>query len=100
MSIIELIGWLGGWLLAICGAPQAYLSWKNKNSEGVSSGFLGLWLGGELCMIAYVLPKEDAPILFNLFSNVLFISIIVYFKLWPGGIKWANMMSRLKQLLK
>jgi uncharacterized protein with PQ loop repeat len=84
MSIIEVFGWAGGWLLALCGLPLALESYKNKHSEGISLVFLLVWLLGEIFMIIYVLPQGDGPILLNLFFNVLFISIVLYYKLRPG----------------
>jgi uncharacterized protein with PQ loop repeat len=83
ISLLEIIGWVGAVAFAICGAPQAWSSFKNKNSEGISSLFLYLWLIGEVATIIYVLPKGHLPLLFNYLANLLFISVILYYKLKP-----------------
>jgi len=79
--MIETIGWLSSLLFCICGAPQAYKSWKQKSSNGISTSFLLMWLGGEILGIVYILPKNDFPILVNYIINLFFISIILYYKI-------------------
>ncbi|MCB0219929.1 MAG: hypothetical protein KDH09_09570 [Chrysiogenetes bacterium] len=83
--MIESIGWLGNTLLAVCGAPQAFQSLRQGHSRGVSAGFLWLWLSGELCAGVYAALhlNFDAPILFNIGCNVLFISVIMRYLYWP-----------------
>jgi len=73
---LETFGWLGGIMLAICGAPQAYKSYKEKHSDGISLGFLILWTLGEIFTFIYVVPKMDIPLLFNYTANLIFLSII------------------------
>ena len=78
---LELIGWIGSIAFAICGAPQAYRSYKDKHSDGVSWGLLNLWMVGELCTLAYVIPKGHWPLIFNYLGNIVFVSIILYYKI-------------------
>ena len=81
---MEIIGWTGSILLAFCGLPQAWQSYKQKHSHGVSWGLLILWGLGEVFTIIYILPKWYWPLLFNYISNLIFIGVIVYYKLKPG----------------
>lgn len=83
--MIELIGWLASVCFAICGAPQAYQSWKQGHSQGVDTLFLMLWLAGEVLMMIYVPlgPGWDWPIMFNLMLNFCFICVIIKYKFWP-----------------
>lgn len=77
---MDLIGYIGGILLAFCAAPEAYLAWKRGHSS-LSWGFLSLWGVGEVFTLAAVLT--DAPLgylLLNYGLNILFISIICYYK--------------------
>lgn len=76
----ELIGYLGSIALACCGAPQAYKSYKDKNSDGISKGFLGLWTSGEVLTLIYIIPKADIPLLINYSLNLIFLSVIIYYK--------------------
>lgn len=81
---MELIGWVGSLCFAICGAPQAWLAYKQGHSRGISWGFLLLWISGEVMTLTYVIPKIDYPLIFNYVSNLIFLSVILYFKLFPG----------------
>lgn len=80
---MELIGWIGSILLAFCGLPQAYHCIKTGNANGLNWGFIAMWLGGELFTIAYVIPKMDWPLIFNYSANIVFIGIMVRYKLFP-----------------
>lgn len=84
MSLIEIIGWLGSICLAICGIPQAWQSYKDKHSEGISWGFVLLWAFGELFALAYVYDKLDLPLLVNYATNILILGVILYYKIKPG----------------
>lgn len=83
MDLILLMGWLGSLCLSICGLPQAWMSFKEKSSEGISWGFLLLWGFGELFGIAYVVDKADAPLIMNYATNILIIGVILYYKINP-----------------
>ena len=80
---MEYIGWIGSILLAFCGLPQAIESYKTKNSNGLTWGFISMWLIGEICTFIYIIPKMDLPLLFNYSANILFLIIIIYYKITP-----------------
>jgi len=80
---MEYIGWIGSILLAFCGLPQAIESFKTKNSDGLTWGFLIMWGVGELFTIIYIIPKWHWPLIFNYTANIIFISIILYYKIKP-----------------
>ena len=81
--MLENIGWIGSILLAFCGLPQAIESIKTKSSEGLTWGFIGMWFIGEICTFVYILPTLNLPLLFNYTANIIFLAIIIYFKLMP-----------------
>lgn len=82
--IIELIGWVGAILFALCGLPQAWMAWKNKNSDGLAWGFLLMWFGGEVLTFTYVMTKSDVlPLLVNYTLNFVFLLIILWYKVFP-----------------
>jgi uncharacterized protein with PQ loop repeat len=83
MSIFEIFGWLGSICLAICGIPQAWQSFKDKHSHGISWGFVLLWAFGEIFALAYVYDKLDLPLLLNYTTNILILGVILYFKINP-----------------
>lgn len=80
---METIGWIGSILLAFCGLPQAIESYKTKSSAGLTWGFIGMWLIGELLTVIYIIPQMVLPLLFNYTANIIFVSIIVYYKIKP-----------------
>ena len=81
---MENIGWIGSVLLAFCGLPQAIESFKTKSSAGLTWGFIGMWFIGEICTFLYIIPKMDLPLLFNYSANIIFLIIIIYFKINPA----------------
>lgn len=83
MSIFEIMGWLGSICLAICGLPQAWQSFKDKHSHGISWGFVLLWAFGEIFALAYVYDKLDLPLLLNYSTNILILAVILYYKIKP-----------------
>lgn len=80
---MNIFGYIGSICLAICAIPQAYLSYKQGHSKGISLGFLSLWTFGEIFTLIYILPKADVPLLINYLSNLIFLSIIWKYKLLP-----------------
>lgn len=80
--MLEIVGWIGSFLFAICGLPQAMQSVKDGHSRGMNWGFITAWLGGEILTIAYVLPKMDLPLLANYISNLIFLLVILRYKIW------------------
>jgi uncharacterized protein with PQ loop repeat len=82
-NIMELIGYIGSIMLAVCGLPQALESFKTKSSEGLTWGFIGLWFFGEIFTFIYILPKMDLPLLINYSANIIFLAVIIYYKIKP-----------------
>lgn len=81
---MEFIGWLGGVLLAICGAPLAWDAWKKgRVDDGVNWLFLNLWFWGEVAVLIYVIPQLLWPLIANYSFNIVLIAIIMYYKKWP-----------------
>ena len=76
------IGWISSILLALCGLPQAYLSFKQGHSDGVSNMFLAMWGIGEILGLFYVTSLLSYPLIFNYILNIMLISVIVKFKIW------------------
>jgi uncharacterized protein with PQ loop repeat len=83
MSLAEILGWLGSICLAVCAIPQAWMSFKDKHSEGISWAFLLLWAFGEVFALAYVYDKLDLPLLLNYATNILVLGVILYYKVNP-----------------
>lgn len=81
---MNLIGWIGAIALALCAVPQAWQSFKEKNSDGINDWFLGLWILGEVASFIYVVPTGDMPLIANYGANLVLLGIIGYYK-WRRG---------------
>lgn len=83
--MLNLIGWIGAICLAVSGIPQAYLSWKQGHSKGISSGLLWLWMIGITFTLVYVLFNLGfvAVLVLNYTLNIIFVGIIIKYKYWP-----------------
>lgn len=80
--MIDLIGWVGAFLFSACGLPQAVKCAKDGHSRGLSWGFLGMWAGGEILTIVYVLATtKDIILLSNYFVNIAFLAVMLRYKL-------------------
>jgi len=80
---MEIIGWIGSILFAICGLPQAIECHKAGHSRGLSWIFLLCWFFGEIFTIIYIFPKMDMPLLFNYVLNMVFLLVMLYYKIKP-----------------
>lgn len=81
--MIELAGIIGSVLLALCGLPQAYKSYIDKHSDGLSWGFILMWGIGEIFVLFYiVLTSLDWILILNYAANLVILLVIFYFKLF------------------
>lgn len=80
---MDTIGWLGSVLLALCGLPQAILAIKEGHSKGISWWFLGMWGVGEVLVLVYILPLNQVPLILNYAVNIVFVAIILKYKIKP-----------------
>lgn len=77
---MNIIGFIGSTLLALCGLPEFILAVKNKDSQ-LSWTFLSIWQLGEIFTLIAII--NDAPLgylLLNYSANIFFISGICYYK--------------------
>jgi len=79
----ELIGLTGGALLALCGLPQAFKSYQDGHSDGISYLFIFSWFLGEVLCLYYILPFNSLPLYFNYGSNLLIAGVILWYRLRP-----------------
>ena len=80
---MEIIGWIGSAMFAMCGLPQAVQSSREGHSDGLSWLFLLMWFFGEIFTMIYVWPKMDYPLLANYLTNMVFLVIILFYKISP-----------------
>jgi hypothetical protein len=49
----------------------------------IGSIMLAIWFWGEVFTFIYVFPKLDFPLLTNYSANIIFLAIILYYKINP-----------------
>jgi uncharacterized protein with PQ loop repeat len=80
--MIEVIGYLGALLLAVCALPQMFMSIRQGHARGISHLFLLSWYIGELLMLAFCVETigMSGPLFWNYLANIVMLSIIVRYK--------------------
>lgn len=84
--MVEILGFLGSFFLGIHSIPQAWKSFKDGHSDGLSHGLVWLWVLGEIFMILYVLSKyglTDPWLLGIYILNLISGSVLFKFKYFP-----------------
>jgi uncharacterized protein with PQ loop repeat len=81
--MIELAGWIGAALLTVCSVPQAYKSWKEGHSSGVSPYMLWLWLIGMIFTLVYFCQIQAIPAIVNYCFNIIVAGIIIRYYHFP-----------------
>lgn len=76
--------WIGATMLAICGLPAAIHAHRIGKADDISWLFLILWLLGELLLLIDRMPKQDWALIINYFANIVFIDIILRYKVCPS----------------
>ena len=81
---VELTGYIGAILLAVCAFPQMVVSIIDGHSRGLSQYFLLTWYLGELLMLAFCVQTIGmvGPLFWNYLINVLMLTVIVRYKYW------------------
>lgn len=80
---MEFLAWVGSILLAICGVPMAWRAIREGHAHGVAGGFLWLWYIGELMLTVYTAYLNEWALVFNYSINVIAVTVILRYKLWP-----------------
>jgi len=80
--ILENLAWIGSLLLAFCSVPQAIKSIYDGHSDGLSWGFILMWFLGEIFTVGYVIAENATPLILNYTANILFLLVIIKYKIW------------------
>ena len=82
--MMTILGWAGSILLALCAIPQAYKSYKERQTSDISASFLWMWFIGEWFAMFYIFfEKYSLPLLLNYASNIVLIAVIMWFYYFP-----------------
>ena len=80
---VQAFGWTYSLAFALSALPQSIKSHKEGHSKGIADGMLQLWILGEMAGLFYGFGLMEYPIIFNCALNVLFVSVIVYYRVKP-----------------
>ena len=83
--VVDILGFVAPAILIARVIPQAWRSFKQKNSHGISKWMLTLWFVGEALMIGYVMLKIgfDAPLICYYGGTMVGVTVMLRYKLWP-----------------
>lgn len=84
--MLELIGWVGNGLFALCLVPQAYTTYKEPTStRSLNWLMLSMAFAGEILVLTYTWNKDGwavlKPLIFNYTCNILVLSYIISVKI-------------------
>jgi uncharacterized protein with PQ loop repeat len=91
---VIIVGWLGGIVLALSSLPQAIKTFREGNANGLSGAFIASWLVGEILSLAYVGPTYNWPLIASYGVNLLIVSVIGYYKVWPRDSRKLNTFNK------
>ena len=83
--ISEIAGWLSSFCFAISALPQVIKVRRTGSTKDLSWGTLGLWIGGEITGIVYIMGFDLFP--YPIFANYVFNGVTVG---WLILKKWEN----------
>lgn len=77
---MELLGWIGSILLAICALPEVLITIKTKQCY-LTWGLLLCWFFGEIFLLIPILFEIKEPFLiFNYSTNIVLLLYLIYYK--------------------
>jgi len=77
---MELIAYIGGILLTICGIPEVIRTIKDKRCH-LGWAFLLLWFFGEVFMLIYANHLKSNPLIMNYLFNTIIVGVMLYYKI-------------------
>jgi uncharacterized protein with PQ loop repeat len=82
--MINLLGYVAMFFLIIAALPQVVKTFKEGHSDGLAGGYIVLLLVGFSLMATYLfLTKPVIPVILNYLFNIVMISILGFYKLFP-----------------
>ena len=80
--MVELLGWITAICSIVKSIPQAWMSYKDGHSRGLSTSSLIIWMIGLTCGTFYIQHKDAAPLLINYLINSVCCVIMIKHKYW------------------
>jgi len=80
---MEVFAWIGSILLAVCSVPQAYQSYREGHSRGISMAMIYMWASGEVFTLIYTVYIQEWALAINYGMNLLVLCVIIYYRIFP-----------------
>lgn len=83
--LMDLLGWTGSALLALCVLPQCLKCYKQGHARGLSHLTLWCWLLGEICICIWTWVVLDGNLILvtNYALNLIGLAVIMYYRYFP-----------------
>jgi uncharacterized protein with PQ loop repeat len=78
--MLDIIGTIGGIILAFSALPPAVQAYKQKNADHMSWLFILTWFIGMGLLYIYAIGNTLIPLILNYTINLSCLSIIIYYK--------------------
>jgi uncharacterized protein with PQ loop repeat len=75
--------WIGTIILILRVMPQAFRSWVDGHSNGLSPAMLWLWLLGSSLVLPHLILLEDFSAGIVYFTNIFFVCIMLKYSYFP-----------------
>lgn len=83
MDVENVLAWLGQMLLLVCSLPQAFKSYRDGHSAGLSVYMIWLWGLGMFFSFFYFLMTAQVPATINYGFNIFVWAIIAKYYHFP-----------------
>lgn len=90
IAYFELVGFIAGMFTTFAFLPQIFKVLKTKSTADFSSGWLGMTLTGLSLWLIYGLFINSEPIIIFNFLSIIFVIIIIFFKISFNSIAVKN----------
>lgn len=82
-----LASWCGTIILIIRGLPQAYKSWTDGHSNGLSQAMLWLWFLGSALLLPHLILQKEVLLMSVYIANILCILVMLKYFYFPRKLK-------------
>lgn len=79
--------WFGTTILVIRGLPQAYKSWVDGHSRGLSQAMLWLWFLGSALLLPHLILQWEVLLITVYVANILCILVMLKYFYFPRRLK-------------
>lgn len=84
--LMTVLGWTGSLVLSLSALPQAFKTFKTKETAALSSSFLWMWTIGEIFTFSYIISSDletgnyQLPLYLNYGLNLIIVFYLLYAK--------------------